>query len=151
MDFHFLIEGNIVKHDPEAFATRKGLTGTRFEISHKQNYRGSDGKWHETKLQYFTVVCWGNLAERILDCFRKGDTVTVSAKRVEAITYDGFTDLTLTAANVSASVRFNGVTPERKARSATEVIRTADGETLPVYDAPEAIDHAARFAEPAAA
>jgi single-stranded DNA-binding protein len=151
MDFHVLIEGNIVKHDPEMFSTRKGLTGTRFEIAHRPSYRGADGKWVEAKSQYYTVVCWGKLADRVLDSFQEGDTVTVSAKSIGALTSNGFTDITLTAANVAGSVRFRNVTPERKTRSATEVIRTADGETLPVYDAPEAIDHAERFAEPAAA
>jgi len=150
MDFHVLIEGNI-KHNPEAFATRKGLTGTRFEIAHTPSYRGSDGKWVQGKTQYFTVVCWGRLADRVLESFAQGDTVSVTAKAIGAITSDGFTDITLTAANVAASVRFKNATPDRKPRSATAVIQTADGETLPVYDAPESIDHAARFAEPAAA
>lgn len=134
MDFHCMIEGNIVKRDPESFTTRQGIGGVRFEIVHKQSYRGADGKYHETKPQYYSVVCWGKLGERILNSLKKGDTVTVSASRMISVESNGFVESTLTASNVSASLRWAEVTPERKTRSATAAVTTADGETLPVYD-----------------
>jgi single-stranded DNA-binding protein len=132
MEFHFAVEGRIIKRDPEVFATTSGNQGVRFELVHTPTYRDAAGKWVEGKGQFFDITCWGNLADNILASFKRGDTVTVTARSLYAQESGGFAHLKVTAENVAASLRFGTVAPARKERVPGAEVRTADGETRPV-------------------
>jgi len=132
MEFHFAVEGQIVRRDPEVFATPNGNAGVRFELAHKPTYRDASGKWVEGKTQFFDITCWGNLADNVLASFERYDTVIVTARSLFAQESGGFAHLKVTAENVAASLRFGTVTPTRKERVANAEVRTADGRARPV-------------------
>lgn len=132
MEFHFAVEGQIVRRDPEVFATPNGNQGVRFELAHKPTYRDASGKWAEGKTQFFDITCWGALADNVLASFKRYDTVIVTARSLYAQENNGFAHLKVTAENVAASLRFGSVVPARKERVANAEVRTADGETRPV-------------------
>ncbi|WP_199042671.1 single-stranded DNA-binding protein [Glycomyces salinus] len=135
MEFHFAVEGQIVKRDPEVFATANGNQGVRFELAHKPTYRDASGQWAEGRTQFFDIVAWGQLADNVLASFKRYDQVLVTARGLYAHESGGFAHLKVTADNVAASLRFGTATPERKPRDTTQTVRTADGEDLPGDDA----------------
>jgi single-stranded DNA-binding protein len=132
MEFHFAVEGQIVKRDPEVFDTPNHNQGVRFELAHKPTYRDASGKWVEGKTQFFDITCWGALADNVLASFKRYDTVIVTARSLFAQESGGFAHLKVTAENVAASLRFATVTPARKERVANASARIADGEQRPV-------------------
>jgi single-strand DNA-binding protein len=135
MELTCIIEGQIIKRDPEVFSTASGNVGVRFELAHKPRYRDAAGQWVDGKTQFFDITCWGALADNVLASYKRYDTVLVTARSLYAHASGGFAHLKVTADNVAASLRFGPATPARKPREANATVRTPDGEDLPVEDA----------------
>lgn len=131
MDLTCIIEGQIIKRDPELFQTPKGTMGARFEIRRQPRYRNASGQWVDGKTEFYDVVCWGNLADNVLASFKRYDTVFVHASALNSYESGGNAYIKATATNVAASTRFGTVTPERKARDENHAVRTPDGEERP--------------------
>ena len=152
MDLTCIIEGQIIKRDPEIFSTPKGNQGVRFEIRRQPRYRNAEGKWVDGKTEFYDITCWGALADNVIASFKRYDTVIVTASALYAQESGGFAHLKVTAANVAASLRFGTVTPERKAREENHAVRTPDGDDRPATaDDPWAGVNAAPAPVPAAA
>jgi single-strand DNA-binding protein len=132
MDLTCIIEGQIIKHDPERFETSGGNKGVRFEIARKPRYRNAEGKWVDGKTEFYDITCWGALGDNVLASFKRYDTVLVTASGMYPYESGGFAHLKVTASNVAASLRFNTVTPARKDRVDNAAVRTPDGEDRPV-------------------
>ncbi|MEV3934382.1 single-stranded DNA-binding protein [Glycomyces sp. NPDC049804] len=133
MDLTCIIEGQIIKRDPETFSTPKGNQGVRFEIRRQPRYRNAAGEWVDGKTEFYDITCWGALADNVLASFKRYDTVIVTASALYAQESGGYAHLKVTASGVAASLRFGNVTPERKERIANAAVRTPDGEDLPVH------------------
>jgi single-strand DNA-binding protein len=73
--------------DPEMRYTANGSAMTTFRMAVNRNFRGPDGEWRENT-DWFTVVCWRDLAERIGQNLTKGSRVYVEG-RLQNRSWDG--------------------------------------------------------------
>lgn len=126
MQFNVTIEGRIIKADPELFATPNGNQGTRFQLVHSPRYRNADGEWTEGRAQFFDIVCWGKLAQNVLENLRQGDIVIVDANQLYAHASGNFGHLKVNASNISLSLRFDAARSDRARDTDTEVASPTD-------------------------
>jgi single-strand DNA-binding protein len=73
-----MIIGNLGR-DPEMRYTPNGQAVTQFTVAVNRNYKDASGEWKE-ETEWFRVVCWGPLAERTAEYFRKGRKVYVEGR-----------------------------------------------------------------------
>jgi single-strand DNA-binding protein len=73
-----MIIGNLGR-DPEMRYTPSGQAVTQFTVAVNRNYRGPDGAWQE-ETEWFRVVAWAQLGERVAENLRKGMKVYVEGR-----------------------------------------------------------------------
>jgi single-strand DNA-binding protein len=73
-----MIIGNLGR-DPEMRYTPSGQAVTQFTVAVNRNFRGPDGAWQE-ETEWFRVVAWAQLAERVAENLRKGMKVYVEGR-----------------------------------------------------------------------
>jgi len=81
-----MILGNVGK-DPEVRYTPNGAAQASFTVAANRNYRRPDGEW-EKETEWFNVVAWKQLAERLSTSVQKGDRVYVEG-RLHTRSWDG--------------------------------------------------------------
>ncbi len=73
-----MIIGNLGR-DPEMRYTPSGQAVTQFTVAVNRNYKGQDGNWQE-ETEWFRVVAWAQLGERVAENLRKGMKVYVEGR-----------------------------------------------------------------------
>ena len=73
-----MIIGNLGR-DPEMRYTPGGQAVTQFTVAVNRNYKGKNDEWKE-ETEWFRVVVWGPLAERIAQRIHKGSKVYVEGR-----------------------------------------------------------------------
>lgn len=73
-----MIIGNLGR-DPEMRYTPSGQAVTQVTVAVNRNYKGQDGAWQE-ETEWFRVVAWAQLAERVAENLRKGMKVYVEGR-----------------------------------------------------------------------
>ena len=81
-----MILGNVGR-DPEVRYTPNGSAQASFTVASNRNYRRPDGEW-EKETEWFNVVAWKLLAERLSTSLQKGDRVYVEG-RLHTRSWDG--------------------------------------------------------------
>lgn len=81
-----MILGNVGK-DPEIRYTANGSAQATFSVAANRNYQKPDGEW-EKETEWFTVVTWNKLAERMAQAVQRGDRVYVEG-RLHTRSWDG--------------------------------------------------------------
>lgn len=81
-----LILGNVGK-DPEIRYTANGSAQTTFSVAANRNYQRPDGEW-EKETEWFSIVTWNKLAERMAQNVQRGDRVYVEG-RLHTRSWDG--------------------------------------------------------------
>ena len=117
---HMTLAGNLTR-DPELRFSTKGTAWCTAGLAVNRRRRLDDGGYEELPPEFYELVCFGDLAERVAECLAKGDRVVVTG-RVETETWTGHdgterTTRKLVADDVGASLRFAAVTVERTRRS----------------------------------
>lgn len=74
-----ILTGNVTR-TPEAFATQSGQNKLSFGIAQNTRRRNASGEWEDGPTNFFDVVCWGNLANRVQQRVDKGTKVVVAGK-----------------------------------------------------------------------
>lgn len=122
MLFTFAFEGNLAA-DPELSFTPTGKARARLRVGHNTRRRTPAGEWVNGPTLWITVTAWEDLAERLVESLRVGDTVLVEARNDLSVwaylnqqTDKPAGQLQVTAANVSLSLRFNPAASRRKPR-----------------------------------
>jgi single-strand DNA-binding protein len=80
-----MLIGNVGR-DPEMRYTANGTAQTSFSIAVNRNFRGPDGEWKE-ETEWFNIVAWRDLAERLSQNVVKGRQVYVEG-RLQTRTWD---------------------------------------------------------------
>jgi single-strand DNA-binding protein len=70
--------GNLGR-DPEMRYTANGTAQTQFSVAVSRNFRGPDGEWKE-ETEWFNVVAWRDLAERMSQQVTKGKQIYVEGR-----------------------------------------------------------------------
>ncbi|MGK2965015.1 MAG: single-stranded DNA-binding protein [Tepidiformaceae bacterium] len=73
-----MLIGNLGR-DPEMRYTANGTAQTQFSLAVSRNFRGPDGEWKE-ETEWFNVVAWRDLAERLSQNLTKGQQVYVEGR-----------------------------------------------------------------------
>ncbi len=81
-----MILGNVGR-DPEIRYTANGNAKTEFSVATNRRYQRPDGDWAE-ETEWFSVVTWGKLAERMSQNVQKGDRIYVEG-RMATRSWDG--------------------------------------------------------------
>jgi len=81
-----MIIGNLGR-DPEMRFTASGTAMTTFSVAVGRNFRGNDGEWRE-ETEWFRIVAWTDLAERLAQNLTKGRKVYVEG-RLSTRSWDG--------------------------------------------------------------
>jgi single-strand DNA-binding protein len=81
-----MIIGNLGQ-DPEIRYTANGNAVATFSVAANRNYRRPDGEW-EKETEWFSVVAWNNLAERVSQNLQRGARVYVEG-RLHTRSWDG--------------------------------------------------------------
>jgi single-strand DNA-binding protein len=143
MQFDLTFEGNVADA-PELRFTPSGKALCKFRVGHNTRRRTTAGEWVNGPTIWFTVTAWQELAERIAESVRKGDTVTVNARNDLSVfaytnqsTQKASAEVQVTAANVAISLRFAEAQSRRQPKpvAADEPWQdemTADRESEPV-------------------
>ena len=124
MQFDLTFEGNVAEQ-PELRFTPSGNALCKFRVGHNTRRRNTAGEWVNGPTIWFTVTAWRDLAERIAESIRKGDTVIVNARNdLSVFAYTNQTtsaaaaEVQVTAANVAISLRFAEAQSMRKPKPA---------------------------------
>lgn len=127
MQFDLTFEGNVAEQ-PELRITPSGTALCKFRVGHNTRRQTSAGEWVNGPTIWFTVTAWRDLAERIADSVRKGDTVIVNTRNdLSVFAYTNQTsgnaaaEVQVTAANVAISLRFAEAQSRRKPKPAASV------------------------------
>jgi single-strand DNA-binding protein len=81
-----MIIGNLGQ-DPEIRYTANGSAVATFSVAANRNYRKPDGEW-EKETEWFSVVAWNQLAERVSQNLQRGARVYVEG-RLHTRSWDG--------------------------------------------------------------
>ena len=116
---HMTLAGNLTR-DPELRFSTKGTAWCTAGLAVNRRRRLDDGGYEELPPEFYELVCFGDLAERVAECLAKGDRVVVTG-RVETETWTGHdgaerTTTKLLADDVGVSLRFATVTLARTER-----------------------------------
>lgn len=67
--------------DIDTRTTQTGSKVANFRIAcQERNYDKTQGLWADGDRLYMTITCWEAMAERAVDCLRKGDQVVVHGR-----------------------------------------------------------------------
>ncbi len=107
------ITGNLTR-DPELRYSTKGTPWATAGLAVNHRKRHEDGTWEELAPEFYDLVCFGDMAEHLVECVEKGTRVIASG-RIEDDTWtakDGTerTGRKLIADEVGVSLRFATVT-----------------------------------------
>lgn len=80
-----MLIGNVGR-DPEMRYMASGTAQTQFSLAVNRNFRGQDGNWRE-ETEWFNIVAWADLAERLSQNVAKGKQVYVEG-RLQTRTWD---------------------------------------------------------------
>lgn len=80
-----MLIGNVGR-DPEMRYTANGTAQTSFSLAVNRSYRGPDNEWKE-ETEWFNIVAWRDLAERLSQQVVKGRQVYVEG-RLQTRTWD---------------------------------------------------------------
>src|SRR5512135_2860318 len=80
-----MLIGNVGK-DAELRYLGNGTAQSKFSLAVNRNFRGPDGNWQE-QTEWFNIVVWADLAERISQNVTKGKSVYVEG-RLQTRTWD---------------------------------------------------------------
>jgi single-strand DNA-binding protein len=80
-----MLIGNVGR-DPEMRYLASGTAQTQFSLAVNRNFRGQDGNWRE-ETEWFNIVAWADLAERLSQNVTKGKQVYVEG-RLQTRTWD---------------------------------------------------------------
>ncbi len=80
-----MLIGNAGK-DAELKYSPKGVAQAKFSLAVNRNFKGPDGEWKE-ETEWFNVVVWADLAERISQKVTKGKQIYVEG-RLSTRTWD---------------------------------------------------------------
>lgn len=81
-----MIIGNLGQ-DPEIRYTANGSAVATFSVAANRNFRRPDGEW-EKETEWFNVVAWNQLAERVSQNLQRGARVYVEG-RLHTRSWDG--------------------------------------------------------------
>ncbi len=113
------ISGNIAR-EPELSYSAAGRPWCRFSVAVNQRTRTEDGTWQEGEPEFFSVVCFGQLAENAAESLHKGDRVVAKGRFEEEhwTAKDGTkrSGWKLVAEDVGASMAFATLTTHRAER-----------------------------------
>lgn len=73
-----MILGNVGK-DPEIRYTANGTAVATFSVAANRRHRAANGDWNE-ETEWFNVVAWEKLAERVSQSVQRGDRVYVEGR-----------------------------------------------------------------------
>jgi single-strand DNA-binding protein len=73
-----MIIGNLGQ-DPEIRYTANGSAVVTFSVAANRNYRRPDGEW-EKETEWFSVVAWNQLGQRLAETLQRGDRVYVEGR-----------------------------------------------------------------------
>lgn len=73
-----MILGNVGR-DPEIRYTANGSAQASFTVAANRNYQRPNGEW-EKETEWFNVVTWNKLAERLSQSLQRGDRVYVEGR-----------------------------------------------------------------------
>jgi single-strand DNA-binding protein len=73
------MNGNVV-FDPRFSGGNGKKSRTLIRIAHTQRRRESDGTWVDGDTTFIDVICWGLLAENVVESVSKGSPVIVSGR-----------------------------------------------------------------------
>jgi single-strand DNA-binding protein len=73
-----IVIGNVGR-DPELRYTSNGKAMVRFSLATNYRYQRPDGEWDE-KTEWFTVIAWNQLAERVMERVQKGSQAYVEGR-----------------------------------------------------------------------
>ena len=71
-----VMTGNLV-YDPRFSGGNGKKSRTSFRIANTQRYRQADGTWVDGDTTFMDVVCWGFMAENVVESLGKGNPVIV--------------------------------------------------------------------------
>lgn len=71
-----VMTGNLV-YDPRFSGGNGKKSRASFRIANTQRYRESDGSWVDGETTFMDVVCWGFMAENVVESLGKGNPVIV--------------------------------------------------------------------------
>ena len=117
MSTHTTITGRIgTEPEYKLLGDDQEQPAARFRLVYSPRIRDDRGDWTDGETTWYTVQAWGKLAGHVADRLTKGQTVTVTTTR--PITARGWVDrngeiqvdLTLTAADVALSMKFDQTT-----------------------------------------
>jgi single-strand DNA-binding protein len=70
-----MVSGNMTG-DPELHFTPSGRAVSNFSIAVNEREKNEEtGEWEDTDPQFHRVTVWGEQAQRVAECFRRGDRV----------------------------------------------------------------------------
>jgi single-strand DNA-binding protein len=70
-----MLSGNVTG-DPELRFTPSGRAVSNLSIAVNERVKNEEtGQWEDTEPEFHRVTVWGDQAERVTECFRKGDRV----------------------------------------------------------------------------
>lgn len=73
------LEGGLVRA-PEIRFTTAGKSWASMRVATKDRVRGADGQWTDGPTTYIDVVCFGRVAENLVESVTQGDLVTVEGR-----------------------------------------------------------------------
>ena len=73
-----MIIGNVGR-EPEMKYTPSGTAVTQFTVAVNHSRKDANGEWKE-ETEWFSVVCWAQLAERVAENVKKGRKVYVEGR-----------------------------------------------------------------------
>ena len=81
-----IVIGNVGR-DPELRYTANGKSMVQFSIATNYRYQRPDGEWEE-QTEWFRVIAWNQLAERVMERIQKGSQAYVEG-RLQTRTWTG--------------------------------------------------------------
>lgn len=105
MDFNKVMMGGNLTADPEVKQTKGGASVCSFNIAVNRRYAKSEG---DTKVDFFTVVAWRELAEFVGKYFKKGKPIFVCGELQNRTWSDKDGNRRVSAEIIAHEVRFVG-------------------------------------------
>jgi single-strand DNA-binding protein len=116
------VSGNLT-HDPDLKFTGNGREVTNLRVATSERVRDeATGQWKDGPAAFYSIVCWGNLANNVAEYLQKGDRIVAEGRW----TARQWTDadgtereaIDLVARDLGPSMIFKGAQPVRKTKEA---------------------------------
>jgi single-strand DNA-binding protein len=123
--------GNLTRDPQLRYSAKKGAAWTTCGMAVNQRRRRDDGTLEELPPTFYSLVCFGDLAENMAESLTKGDRVIVFGRTEEERWKgnDGSERVTtkLIADDIGASLRHGRVEVHRASRRGPTGLETAEG------------------------